>query len=177
MKITETSPIRVLAGYLAGVILYEPETHTDKRGTFMEMWRGDAKPGSAGANGYPVQWNLTESHRNVIRGLHMQTGQVKVVRCVSGSIFDVIVDPESKRWLGVNLPSRDCRQIHVPDGYLHGFCVTSKTATVLYGCSKTYCPDDEITVAWNDPDIGIDWPIDNPILSERDANAGFLRDL
>jgi dTDP-4-dehydrorhamnose 3,5-epimerase (EC 5.1.3.13) len=131
-----------------------------------------------------VQDNQSRSRRGVLRGLHAQARrpQAKLVRVLAAEIFDVAVDirrgsPTFGRWVGVVLSSDNGLQCHVPAGFLHGFCVLSETADVEYKCSDVYVPEDELGVVWNDPDLGIVWPVEAPILSPKDAGLPRLRDV
>ena len=132
-----------------------------------------------------MQDNQSRSRRGTLRGLHFQTspGQAKLVRCARGSIFDVVVDlrrgsPTFGRWEGFALDDESMRQLFVPVGFAHGFCVTSEVADVVYKCSSYYDPATEAGIAYDDPQIGIAWPVDvEPIVSERDATAPRLADV
>jgi dTDP-4-dehydrorhamnose 3,5-epimerase len=132
-----------------------------------------------------VQDNHSRSVKDTLRGLHAQRRrpQGKLVRAVVGEIFDVAVDirphsPTFGRWVGVTLSAENFRQLYVPPGFAHGFCVVSETAEVIYKCTALYDPSDELGVAWDDPDIGIQWPTTRtPLLSPKDAAAPRLRDL
>lgn len=168
---------------LDGVVIVEPRVFKDDRGFFIETYnQRDAE--AAGLPVTFVQDNHSFSTRGVLRGLHFQypQWQGKLVRVASGEIFDVAVDirPGSAtfgRWEGVVLSRDNQRQLYVPPGYAHGFCVVSDTADVLYKCTSLYEPGQDRGVRWNDPDIGIDWPISDPVMSEKDARAPLLRDL
>ncbi len=167
MKVSETT--------LPGVLLIEPRVFTDSRGVFMETWRQDRYA----AQGLPAQFvqdNLSLSVHGVLRGLHFQYphGQGKLVQVLHGEIFDVAVDirlgsPTFGRWIGLNLSGENHRQLYIPEGFAHGFCVASETAVVLYKCTNFYHPQAEGGVLWNDPELAINWPIRVPILSPRDA--------
>ena len=131
-----------------------------------------------------VQDNLSYSTRNTLRGLHFQNphGQAKLVQAVQGEIFDVAVDiragsPTFGRWFGIRLSSTNHRQLFIAAGLAHGFCVLSQEARVVYKCSAYYAPRDEAGILWSDPDIGIDWPIETPVLSEKDQGYPLLRDI
>lgn len=170
----------VQAGPIGGVLLIEPRVFTDPRGHFLEAWNQDRYT-SAGLPGTFVQDSVSRSRRGVIRGLHLQwpAGQAKLVHVLEGEIFDVAVDlrrgsPEFGRWVGYELSSANHRQVFIPAGVAHGFCVVSDWATVTYKSSSPYRPEHEITVAWNDPTIAIDWPLAEPTLSEKDAAAPDL---
>ncbi len=131
-----------------------------------------------------VQDNHSRSGYGVLRGLHFQypQWQGKLVRVINGEIFDVAVDvridsPTYGEWVGVTISAENKQQIYVPPGFAHGFCVVSEMADVVYKCTTLYKPSDDSGILWNDPAIGIDWPIENPIVSEKDMNAGLLSDL
>jgi dTDP-4-dehydrorhamnose 3,5-epimerase len=170
--------VRVTATELAGLLLIEPEVHRDGRGFFLETWREEYyRP--LGVDLPFVQDNHSRSRRGVLRGLHYQveTPQGKLVRVAAGEIFDVAVDvrrssPTFGRWLGVRLSDTDHRQLWIPPGFAHGFYVLSESADVTYKCTAPYRPADEYCLRWNDPAIGIDWPLAPdapPVVSPRDA--------
>jgi dTDP-4-dehydrorhamnose 3,5-epimerase len=173
--------VKVIATELAGVLLIEPTVHRDARGFFLETWH-EARYREHGVDVHFVQDNHSRSTHGTLRGLHAQLGahpQAKLVRCVAGEIFDVAVDvrvgsPTFGRWVGERLSADNFRQLYLPVGFAHGFCVTSETAEVEYKCSAPYAPQDEIAVAWNDPAVGIRWPVAEPRLSSRDAAAPRL---
>jgi len=167
--------MRVLSTELPGVLILEPTVHRDARGFFLETYQAErfAKAGIAAPF---VQDNHSRSARGVLRGLHAQrkTPQGKLVRAILGEIWDVAVDirPGSAtygRWIGVPLDASGFHQLWIPPGFLHGFCVMSEWAEIEYKCTAPYDRDDEIGVVWNDPDIGIAWPIAAPALSPKDA--------
>ncbi len=168
---------------LPGVFLIEPEVFSDARGFFMETHH-QQKYAAAGITKPFVQDNRSHSTRNVLRGLHYQLRhpQAKLMYVVTGEIFDVAVDvrrgsPTFGRWDGMYLSAENKRQLFVPEGFAHGFCVLSETADVLYKCTDFYQPGDEQGVAWNDPGIGIAWPITEPLLSSKDSGYPNLRDI
>lgn len=175
--------IHVEDTFLDGVKLISPQVFEDPRGFFMETFSArDFR--DAGLPDTFVQDNHSHSVRRVLRGLHYQypAWQGKLVRVVSGQVFDVAVDirkssPTYARWLGVMLSALDRKQFYVPPGFAHGFCVLSDTADVLYKCTALYEPADDRCILWNDPDIGVEWPIANPLVSERDARGTLLKDL
>jgi dTDP-4-dehydrorhamnose 3,5-epimerase len=175
--------VRFVATELPGVVLAEPTVHRDERGFFLETYhRG--KYAAGGIDAVFVQDNHSRSVAGTLRGLHSQLArpQGKLVRCIEGEIFDVAVDirrgsPSFGRWLGERLSAENFRQLYVPPGYAHGFCVTAGPAQVEYKCTALYDPADEIVIAWNDPEIGIEWPLDEPVLSPRDAAAPRLAEL
>jgi dTDP-4-dehydrorhamnose 3,5-epimerase len=141
----------------------------------------------AAAAGLPpvfAQDNHSYSGRGVLRGLHFQfpTWQAKLVRAVTGEIFDVAVDvrpgsPSFGRWFGMNLSAQNRKQMLIPDGFAHGFCVLSESADVVYKCTTSYAPAEDRCILWNDPDIGVKWPIAEPLVSDKDARGLRLRDL
>jgi dTDP-4-dehydrorhamnose 3,5-epimerase len=173
--------------FIAGVLVLESETYADARGFFRERFRDTryaalAEEWSAPGLGGPfVQENHSRSHRDVLRGLHFQRRrpQGKLVECVRGTVFDVVADirtgsPTFGRWFGVELDDETGRQLWVPPGLAHGFCVLSEVADVVYRCTEPYAPDDEGGVAWDDPQLGIDWPITVPMLSDKDRRLPYL---
>ncbi len=160
------------------VVLVEPTVHGDERGFFVETFRENALP-ELGIDVEFVQDNHSRSGANVLRGIHRQAGQAKLVRCPSGRIWDVAVDlrpdsPTYKQWEGYELSDANHHQLFVPDGFGHGFCVLSDFADVIYRVSSYYDPELETGIAWDDPEIGIEWPIEDPVLSERDKTAPTL---
>ena len=175
MKFTETS--------LPGVIVIEPDVHRDARGYFLETYHEERYR----AGGIPlrfVQDNLSHSVRGTLRGLHtqVQRPQGKLVRAVDGEMFDVAVDvrrgsPHFGRWTGVHLSGENFKQIYIPPGFAHGFCVLSAEVNVEYKCTDFYVREDEISLAWNDPAIGIAWPVSEPTISDKDRAAPRLQDL
>lgn len=167
---------------LPGVLLIEPRVFGDQRGYFMETWN-QLRYSGAGLDVSFVQDNLSRSCRNTLRGLHYQdpSPQGKLVSVLEGEVFDVAVDirpnsPTYGRWVGYFLSSENHRQLYVPPGFAHGFCVTSETALFSYKCTDYYNPATEGGIAWNDPDLGIAWPVKDPLLSNRDQQAPPLRE-
>ena len=172
---------RRLPTEIEGVILIEPTVHGDERGFLVESFR-ENEFRELGIDVDFVQDNHSRSSGRVLRGIHMQHGQAKLVRCPKGRIFDVAVDlrpdsPTYKRWEGYELDDIDHRQLFIPDGFGHGFCVLSDSADVLYRISSYYDPDLERGIAWDDPEIAIHWPIPDPVLSERDLSAPKLAEV
>jgi dTDP-4-dehydrorhamnose 3,5-epimerase len=168
---------------LDGVLLLEPLVHRDERGFFHETYREDALA-ELGVTERWVQDNHSRSGRGVLRGMHFQLGpgQAKLVRCARGAILDVVVDvragsPTFGKWESHVLDDERHLQLFVPVGFAHGFCVVSETADVLYSCSSYYDPGLERAIAYDDPDIGIEWPELDLIVSERDRNAPRLAEL
>lgn len=176
---------------LDGVKLITPRAHRDQRGVFLETWRADAYRNALGAAAIFVQHNQSLSRAGVLRGLHFQLrhGQGKLVRVTQGRIWDVVVDVREQsatfgRWLGVTLAgigetdaSGPHRQLWIPPGFAHGFTVLSHSAIVDYFCTDYYRPDDEYCLRWDDADLGIDWPVRQPVVSQRDARGMSLRQL
>jgi dTDP-4-dehydrorhamnose 3,5-epimerase len=174
---------RRLETKLDGVVLLEPEVHGDARGFTVETFRTDAWA-ELGIDVDFVQHNHSRSSRGTLRGLHFQTepGQAKLVRCPRGRIFDVAVDlrrgsPTYGQWEGQVLDDEAHRQLYVPVGFGHGFAVLSDEADVAYLLSSTYDPATESGIAWDDPGIGVEWPVDEPLLSERDKQAPRLAEV
>ena len=168
---------------LSGVILVEPDVHRDARGFFLETYHA-AKYKAGGIDASFVQDNHSRSGKGTLRGLHAQwrKPQGKLVRTLQGEIFDVAVDvrpgsPTYGRWFGARLTSDNHHQLWVPAGFIHGFCVLSETAEVEYKCTDLYDPGGELGVRWDDPAIGIDWPVRAPILSPKDAAAPLLSEV
>jgi dTDP-4-dehydrorhamnose 3,5-epimerase len=166
---------------LEGIGLIEPEVHRDQRGFLVETFR-EADFAELGLDARFVQDNYSRSRGGIVRGIHMQGGQAKLVRCTHGRIWDVAVDlrPESptyRRWEGHELDDRSHRQLFIPPGFGHGFCVLSDEADVAYRLSTYYDPALEVGIAWNDPDLAIEWPLADPIVSERDRNAPSLAEI
>ena len=168
---------------LPGVLIINPVVHRDDRGFFLETYHQDRYIQHGMDTGF-VQDNYSASRQNTLRGLHVQphNPQCKLVRVVEGEIFDVIVDIRRQsatfcRWVGLHLSSDNYRQCYIPSGYAHGFCVLSRQAHVEYKCSTFYSPNDEISIAWNDPTIGIKWPINVPVLSPRDRDAPSIKEI
>jgi len=175
MKITETK--------LSGVLIIEPKVFGDSRGFFKETFQAE-RYREAGIEYTFVQDNYSRSQKGVLRGLHFQITkpQGKLVSCPKGAVFDVAVDidPESTtygQYVGVELTEENHKQLWVPPGYAHGFCVLSETADFQYKCTDYYDPSDEGGVIWNDPDVAIEWPIADPSLSNKDALLPTLAEL
>ena len=166
---------------LPGVVLVEPRVFQDERGFFLETYHR-ARYAAGGIDVEFVQDNHSRSVGPILRGLHAQqrNPQGKLVRCVEGSIWDVAVDarpdsPHFGRWVGEELSAANHRQLYVPPGFLHGFCVLASPAQVEYKCTALYDATDEIGVLWNDPELAITWPVEQPILSPKDAALPTLR--
>ncbi|HEN21134.1 MAG TPA: dTDP-4-dehydrorhamnose 3,5-epimerase [Desulfobacteraceae bacterium] len=176
-------PVKKVSTGLEGVFLVQPDVFSDDRGYFLETYHR-AKYKESGIEYEFVQDNRSHSRHGVLRGLHyqLQNAQGKLVYVVRGEIFDVAVDirrgsPYFGRWFGAYLSSENSRQIFVPEGFAHGFCVLSKTADVIYKCTDFYSPGDEYGISWSDPDIGIKWPLNSPILSQKDNGNPLLSDI
>jgi dTDP-4-dehydrorhamnose 3,5-epimerase len=168
---------------IPGVLIVQPKVLGDTRGYFVETWAAE-RYASIGIEGPFVQDNLSRSARHTLRGLHLQHphGQGKLVSVVEGSVLDVAVDvrvgsPTFGRHVAVPLSADDHRQLWIPAGFAHGFCVTSEHAVFAYKCTDRYYPEHELGVAWNDPDLGIAWPTSEPNLSARDRGHARLRDV
>ncbi len=172
----------VTATKLQGVLVIEPKVWRDERGFFLETFAAERYA----AHGIPstfAQDNLSRSTRGTLRGLHFQEpkAQGKLVQVTRGVVFDVVVDvrrgsPTFGKWVGVELSADQPRQIWIPPGFAHGFCVTSETADFWYKCTTPYAPECERSIRWDDPAIGIVWPLAQPLLSKKDAQAPLLAD-
>jgi len=167
---------------LPGILLIEPKVFGDERGFFMESYRRDVFEGK----GIPplLQDNHSRSVRGTLRGLHFQHphGQGKLIRVTHGAVYDVLVDvrrgsPTFGKWEGHELSADNKRQLWVPPGFAHGFCVLSDDADFLYKCSDYYHPKHEHTLLWNDPEVGVQWPVSEPILSSKDTIGKPLSEL
>ncbi len=169
---------------LEGVLVVEPDVFRDRRGFFLETWHA-RRYAEGGIPAQFVQDNHSKSRRGTLRGFHAQLRhpQGKLVRAIEGEIFDVAVDirrgsPTFRRWFGETLSGENFLQLYVPPGFLHGFYVLSESVHVEYKCTGFYDRASDFGVRWNDPDIGIEWPLEEePLLSEKDATAPLLRDL
>jgi dTDP-4-dehydrorhamnose 3,5-epimerase len=175
--------MRVLPTEIPGVLLVEPDVYRDSRGFFLETYH-ERRYREAGIAATFVQDNHSRSARGTVRGLHFQVRrpQGKLVRALSGEMFDVAVDvrrgsPTFGRWVGATLTGDNFRQIYVPPGFAHGFCILSEVGEVEYKCTELYDPEDELGVAWNDPQIGIEWPEAEPLLSAKDKAAPRLAEV
>jgi dTDP-4-dehydrorhamnose 3,5-epimerase len=172
MKVTPTE--------LPEVLIVEPKVHGDARGFFYESFQA-SRYADAGIHGLFVQDNHSRSARGTLRGLHFQEprAQGKLVQVLRGAVYDVAVDvrrgsPRFGRWVAVELSDAAPRQLWIPPGFAHGFCVLSDTADFFYKCTEYYASDTERSIAWNDPWIGIPWPIREPLLSAKDRAAPTL---
>ena len=175
--------MRFIPTTLSGVIMIEPDVHRDARGYFLETFHA-AKYAQAGIPSAFVQDNLSCSVRDTLRGLHLQLRkpQGKLVHVVEGGIWDIAVDlrrgsPTFGGWAAETLSADNLRQLYIPAGCAHGFCVLSPTAQVEYKCTELYDSADELGIVYNDPDLAIPWPVDNPILSDRDRRHPRLSDV
>ncbi len=168
---------------LSGVLLIEPRVFSDSRGFFLETFH-QRKYAKAGINHTFVQDNHSHSKRDTLRGLHYQLThpQAKLVYVITGEIFDVSVDirrgsPTFGQWVGEHLSAQNKRQMFIPEGFAHGFCVISETADVLYKATDIYDPEDEYGVLWSDGSIGINWPVKTPIISDKDKKYPGLNEI
>jgi dTDP-4-dehydrorhamnose 3,5-epimerase len=168
---------------LPGVRVIEPDVYSDQRGAFLETWN-ERDYAKHGVDATFVQDNLSRSRRHVLRGLHFQNPypQGKLISVLAGEVFDVVVDIRAGsetfgKWEGMVLSAENARQLYVPEGFAHGFVVTSDEALFHYKCTDFYHPDTEGTIRWNDPALGIEWPVEEPILSEKDRGAPRLEEL
>jgi len=176
--------MKLLPTSLDGVLLVEPVVHRDDRGQFFEIFHA-ARFAEQGVEVAFVQDNQSGSRRHVLRGLHLQSSphlQGKLVRALSGEIFDVAVDvrrgsPSFGRWHGEILTAESGRSLWVPEGFAHGFCVLSDWADVEYKCTTLYRPEAELSIRWDDPEIGVDWPVETPLLSPKDRAAPSLAEV
>lgn len=166
MKISKT--------HINGLLVIEPDVFRDDRGCFSETFH-QQKYYEMGIRSSFVQDNLSFSSRGVLRGLHFQVRnpQAKLVQVLSGEVFDVAVDLRRhsetfKKWFGIMLSGSNLRQMFIPEGFAHGYCVVGESALFAYKCSTFYSPSDEGGLLWSDPEIGIQWPVSNPVLSEKD---------
>ena len=168
---------------LPGVLLIEPRVFRDGRGHFLETWH-EARYREAGIAGPFVQDNVSVSTRGVLRGLHVQNPhpQGKLVGVLEGAVWDVAVDvrpdsPTFRQWVGCTLSGENGHQLWIPPGFAHGFVVTSERAVFAYKCTDVYRPEAELTVRWDDPALGIAWPVEAPELSAKDAAAPLLGEI
>jgi len=167
--------MNVIPTSLDGVFIIEPKVFRDQRGFFLETYHRE-KYRAFGIDRVFVQDNLSYSAKGTLRGLHYQITkpQAKLVQVMRGEVFDVAVDirpgsPDFGKWTGVYLSDSNCRQLFISEGFAHGFCVLSDEAVFCYKCSEFYAPEDEGGILWSDPDIGIEWLIQEPVISDKDA--------
>ncbi len=172
--------MKILSTDFPGLKVVEPTLHQDERGYFFESYRTDLLA-EAGIHNRFVQDNLSRSTHGVLRGLHYQLhhGQGKLVSCTKGDVFDVALDvrrnsPTFGQVFAVTLSEKNHRSVYIPPGFAHGFCVVSAYAIFQYKCTTKYMPEDEYGIVWNDAELGIEWPVDNPILSDRDQRFPTL---
>ncbi len=175
--------MKVIETKLPGVLIIEPKVYGDDRGFFKEIFQ-ENRYREAGVDMPFVQDNSSRSQKGVLRGIHFQRKrpQGKLVSCNRGTVYDVVVDvsPESKtfgQYVGIEISEDNHRQVWVPPGYGHGFCVMSNMADFQYKCTDFYCPEDEGGVLWSDPDLEINWPVTDPIVSEKDRQLPLLEDM
>lgn len=175
--------MNVIQGQLQGLLVIEPKVFGDGRGFFMETWNL-RNYRDAGIGAPFVQDNISVSRRGALRGLHFQNpnSQGKLVSVLQGEVLDLVVDIRLRsstfgKYEAVQLSSDNKRQFYIPPGFAHGFLVLSDTAMFHYKCTEFYSPKDEMTIRWNDLDLGIRWPIDHPIVSEKDAKGLLLKDV
>jgi len=175
--------MKALTCDIPGLLVIEPTVFGDARGFFLETWNR-RRYAEAGLDADFVQDNVSFSRRGILRGLHFQnpSPQGKLLQVLLGEVFDVAVDvrkssPTFGKWHGLVLSSENKRQFYVPSGFAHGFLVLSETALFHYKCTNFYSPKDEFAIRWDDPGIGIKWPLKEPLLSERDAKGVRLCDV
>jgi dTDP-4-dehydrorhamnose 3,5-epimerase len=175
--------LKVIKTEMPGLLIIEPDIFKDSRGFFMETWNAK-RYAEAGLDVNFVQDNLSFSSYGVLRGLHYQqpSSQGKLVYVIHGSVYDVAVDirvgsPSFGHWYGLVLSADNRKQFYIPEGFAHGYCVLSETALFAYKCTDFYSPANEGGIAWDDPDLGIDWPVANPILSDKDTKHPLLRQI
>jgi dTDP-4-dehydrorhamnose 3,5-epimerase len=172
--------VKVTPTELEGVLILEPRLFADDRGFFMETFHAE-RYRAAGVPTSFVQDNFSRSVRDTLRGLHFQEphAQGKLVQALSGRVIDVIVDvrrgsPTFRRWIAVELTGEHPKQVWIPPGYAHGFCVISESADFVYKCTTPYAPEAERSIRWDDPELAITWPVSAPRLSKKDAAAPRL---
>ena len=176
MKVTESG--------IKGVFIIEPDVYEDDRGFFMETFHNERYRKLLGINLDFVQDNISRSSKNVLRGMHFQKNypQGKIVSASRGEILDVVVDlrkdsPTYGTWESFRLSEKNKLQVWIPPRFAHGFLVVSDSADIDYKCTEYYQPEDELCLMWNDPEVAIDWTINDPILTEKDKKGLFLKDL
>jgi|TARA_B110000014_G_C19867565_1_gene449240 dTDP-4-dehydrorhamnose 3,5-epimerase len=176
--------VNIVQTSLQGCLIIEPKVFGDKRGFFLETFHTSRYAELAGISLSFVQDNYSRSSKKVLRGLHFQKTKLqgKLVSVVRGEVYDVAVDIRKGsstfgQWVGVILSEENKKQLWVPPGFAHGFVVLSEVADFQYKCTDYYDPSDEGSILWNDPDLAISWPVENPILSDKDINANKLGDL
>lgn len=176
-------PLKFIETALPGVMVIEPDVIKDSRGFFMEIFH-QKKYAGCGISKPFVQDNFSRSCKGTLRGLHYQLNhpQAKLVYVTTGEIYDVVVDirrgsPTFGKWVGVYLSSENRRQLFIPEGFAHGFCVLSETVDFFYKCTDLYHPGDDHVILWSDPALGIDWPVKDPLLSAKDSRQLSLKDV
>ncbi len=174
--------MKVINTSLPGVLILEPHVHRDDRGFFLELYHRDRFAEHGIVEDF-VQDNRSHSGKNTLRGLHYQLRhpQGKLCHVIRGEVFDVAVDirrdsPDFGNWTGVVLSEQNHRQLYVPPGFAHGYCALTDDVDFTYKCTERYFPEDERSIIWNDPQIGIEWPIDSPLVSDKDLQAPQLVD-
>ena len=175
--------MNIIETKLPGVLILEPKVFSDERGHFLESWHS-RRYEDAGIRGTFVQDNISFSKKGVLRGLHYQfpQSQGKLVQVLSGRVVDVAVDirvgsPAYGHWFSEELSDANHKQMFIPPGFAHGYCVTSETAVFAYKCTEFYNPATEHGIIWNDPELNIDWPVREPALSAKDKNYSRLKDI
>ena len=175
--------MNIIKTAIDGLLILEPKVFADHRGFFYESY-SQKTLAATGVDTVFVQDNHSKSVKGALRGLHFQRGkfaQAKLVRCTAGEVYDVAVDlrrdsPTFKKWAGVTLSAENKKQFYIPKGFAHGFAVLSDTAEFQYKCDAYYAPGEELGILWNDPELAIDWPINDPIISEKDKKNPLLKD-
>jgi len=175
--------MKVTTCEISGLLILEPKVFTDSRGFFLEIFN-QARYREAGLRADFVQDNLSFSGRGTLRGLHFQNpnSQGKLLQVLQGEVFDVAVDirrssPTFGQWHALVLSGQNKQQFYIPHGFAHGFVVLSEAALFHYKCTKFYSPKDELSIRWDDPDVGIEWPVKAPVVSEKDGKGLRLRDI
>jgi dTDP-4-dehydrorhamnose 3,5-epimerase len=175
--------MKILPSSLPEILIIEPSVFQDERGFFMETYQ-QRRYTEAGIESIFVQDNLSSSVHGTLRGLHYQVqhAQAKLIQVIEGTIFDVALDirwgsPSFGQWTSIHLSAENKRQLFLPEGFAHGFCVLSESAQVVYKCTDFYVPEDEGGVLWSDPTLAIEWPISEPLLSEKDSQQPCLADI
>ena len=175
--------MNIIPGKLEGTFILEPKVFGDARGFFMEIWNQE-RFAQQGLQFKFLQDNISRSAQGVLRGLHFQNphAQGKLVTVLEGSVYDVAVDiransPTFGQWEAYELSGENRRQFYVPPGFAHGFVVTSESALFMYKCTEVYHPETEVSILWNDPQLGIPWPVENPSISGKDQNGILLKNI
>jgi dTDP-4-dehydrorhamnose 3,5-epimerase len=175
--------VKVIETELEGVLILEPRVFSDERGHFIETWNAE-RYAAIGITGPFVQDNISVSKRGVLRGLHFQnpSAQGKLVSVVHGAVFDVAVDlrresPTFGEWVGMELSAENGRQVWIPEGFAHGFQALADRTVFTYKCTAPYSPADEHSLRWDDPSVGIAWPITDVIISGKDQGARYFQEV